>query len=282
MHLNFDFNAVQVLWTLTFAALMVLLVVLLGRDRMRRFPWFTASIALVALRLLSTRLLFGRLPPLTMSSMFIVMADAAAIVGFLVLVELARHAFGTVSRRTWNVYTAILMVLAALVPAFWGVWPAWKTLTANSALAALRLMQLFAQKGDLLVSVLTVELGLLVVFLGRKYKAGWRSHTQQVIIGLSTAALAQLAMQAIWQLIALKAVPHSEAEYEQIRGLRDKLFNANGVIYIAVLVWWIVYLWIDEPGNKADTATPTGPLPVKTTFGSTSSSPVEELPPPAE
>jgi len=30
MHFNFGFTAVQILWTLTFAALLVLLVVLLG------------------------------------------------------------------------------------------------------------------------------------------------------------------------------------------------------------------------------------------------------------
>ena len=56
MHLNFGFTTVQILWTLTFAALLVLLVVLLGRDRTRRFPWFTASIALVAVRLLASRM----------------------------------------------------------------------------------------------------------------------------------------------------------------------------------------------------------------------------------
>jgi hypothetical protein len=54
MHFNFGFTAVQILWTLTFAALLVLLVVLLGRDRARRFPWFTASIVLLTLRLLSS------------------------------------------------------------------------------------------------------------------------------------------------------------------------------------------------------------------------------------
>ena len=47
MHFNFDFSATQILWTLTFAALLVLLVVLLGRDRARRFPWFTASIVMM-------------------------------------------------------------------------------------------------------------------------------------------------------------------------------------------------------------------------------------------
>jgi hypothetical protein len=53
----------RVLWTLTFAAQLVLLVVLMGRDRARRFPWFTAGIALYALRLMAEILLAGRMAP---------------------------------------------------------------------------------------------------------------------------------------------------------------------------------------------------------------------------
>ena len=60
MHFNFDFNSTQILWTLTFAALLVLMVVLLGRDRVRRFPWFTTAMALTALRMLASRLLYHR------------------------------------------------------------------------------------------------------------------------------------------------------------------------------------------------------------------------------
>jgi hypothetical protein len=33
--------------------------------------------------------------------------------------------------------------------------------------------------------------------------------------------------------------------------LAGKIFNANGAVYLAVLVWWIVCLWIDEPGTTA-------------------------------
>ena len=47
MHFDYHFTAVSVMWTLTFASLLVLLVVLMGRDRIGRFPWFTASIVLV-------------------------------------------------------------------------------------------------------------------------------------------------------------------------------------------------------------------------------------------
>ena len=125
-----------------------------------------------------------------------------------------------------------------------------KTLTADSHLAALRLMQLFAQKADLLVTMLTIGLGLAVILFGRRYKAGWRSHTQRVVIGLSTAAIAQLGLLIALERMAKMAAPHNQAELDRILGLRDNLVNANSVIYIAVLVWWIVCLWIDEPGAK--------------------------------
>ena len=52
MQLSFDFLVRQIaiieriIWTLTFAAQLVLLVILMGRDRARRYPWFTTGIVL--------------------------------------------------------------------------------------------------------------------------------------------------------------------------------------------------------------------------------------------
>jgi hypothetical protein len=263
MHPNFHFTTVQILWTLTFAAQLVLLVVLLGRDRIKRFPWFSLGIILMALRLLASRLLFGRMPGITLSAIFIVMADLSAVVGFLVVVEMARRAFAPVKRIAWYSGALAVLIVGGGILAAWGPWPAWKTLSASSFLADLQLMQLGAQKLDLLVDLLTVELGLLVILLGRKYGAGWRTHTQRIVIGLSTASTAQLAVEGLWQFIARTAVPHSQAEYDRIIGLRDKLFNANGVLFISVIVWWIVCLWIDEPGAAAsgDSGQNTTPQP---------------------
>jgi hypothetical protein len=248
MHLNFHFTTVQILWTLTFAAQLVLLVVLLGRDRIKHFPWFSLGIVLMALRLLASRLLFGRMPTITLDAIFIAMADLSAIVGFLVVVEMARRAFAPVRRSLWYSFALAVLIVGGGILAAWGPWPAWKTLGAGSFLAVLQLLQLGAQKLDMLIDLLTVELGLLVVLLGRSWGAGWRTHTQRIVIGLSTASCGQLAVEGLWQFIAHTAAPHSQAEYDRIIGLRDKLFNANGFVYIAVLVWWIVVLWIDEPG----------------------------------
>ncbi|MGC2258945.1 MAG: hypothetical protein WA594_11625, partial [Candidatus Sulfotelmatobacter sp.] len=103
---------------------------------------------------------------------------------------------------------------------------------------------------DLLSDLLTVQLGLLVLLFGSRFKAGWRSHPQQIVIGLSTASISQLAVRVIWQQIALHSTIHSQAEYQRVMALQDKIYHANSVVYLAVLVWWIVWLWFDEPGAK--------------------------------
>jgi hypothetical protein len=247
MHPHFAFSTVEVLWTLTFAAQLVLLVVLLGRERIRRFPWFTASVVVIALRVLIARVLYTRMPPLTFNAILITLGDLGVVIGLMVLVELARKAFREARRGAWIAAAVAVLAVGAVVLRFWGPWPAWKTLAANSHLAALLFMQLAAQKGELLVGVLTIELGLLVAFLGRRYHAGWRSHTQRILIGLSTAAIAQFAAQVIWQVIAAHTTPKSQQEYEHVLALRDKISNANSAVFIAVLVWWIASLWMDEP-----------------------------------
>ncbi len=201
MHFNFNFTTVQTLWTLTFASLLVLLIVLLGRDRIRRFPWFTASIVMVALRLLANRLLMNRLPQITLGEVFIVMADISALLGLLVVVEMARRAFSGVRRRVWMIGGLAVLAFGGGVLAAWDPWPSGKLLAFDTLISKLTMLQFLAQKTDLLVGVLTVSLGLLIVLFGRRSGAGWRSHIQQIVIGLSTASLAQMAAQGIWQII---------------------------------------------------------------------------------
>jgi hypothetical protein len=257
MHFDYHFTAVSVLWTLTFAALLVLLVVLMGRDRVRRFPWFTASIVMVALRLLTNRLLHDKLPQLTMAGIAISLADLSALVSLIVLLEMARRAFKKAGPAAWAGWTLVLLALGGVVLWKWGPWPAWKAIAFDTTIARLQFMQLLAVKTGLLTDVLSIALGLLVVALGRRYGAGWHSHVQRIMIGLSTAAIAQMGAQGIWQVIARHTTPHSQAEYEHLMGLQEKLLNTNSAVYVLVLIWWIVCLWIDEPGSAVPNATDT-------------------------
>jgi hypothetical protein len=256
MHLSFPFTVGQVLWALTFAGQLVLLVVLMGRDLVKRYPWFTASIVVFALRLLVEVLLTGRMAPMPLRAIFIVLADLMALIGLLVVVEFARRAFAGARTQAWLPWTVGLVAAAIGVLAVWGPWPEWKQVTWDTPLAKFGLMQLAAQKADLLMDLLTVELGLMVVLFGRCFQAGWRSHTQRIVIGLSTVALTWLTVQGVWQMIAKTVHPHSQEEYERLIGLGGKLVNANKAVYIAVLVWWIVCLWFDEPGAAANAAAP--------------------------
>jgi hypothetical protein len=255
MHFNFDFSASQILWILTFAAELVLLVVLLGRDRLRRFPWFTFSIVVGALLLLVSRLLFGRMAPLTTSTIFLVISDLAALIGLLVVIEVARRAFAGVLRRAWLVGTLCSLVIAFSVLIAWGPWPDRSAFSGGPLLVTLRSMQLLADKGSTLGSLLAIELGLAIVFFGRRYHGGWRSHPQQIAIGLSTAAIAQFAVRLLWQNVATGIQIHSQAEYQHALDMRDRVYNANNLVYVLVLVWWIAWLWLDEPGTATPAAT---------------------------
>ena len=260
----------RILWTLTFAAQLVLLVVLLGRNCARRYPWFTAGIALSALRLMAEILLTGRMATVPLQETLLTLADLAVIVGLMVLVELARRAFAGLQRSLWIVNAVGMLAVAGGLLFMWGPWPAQKDLVLDTLLGKLRLMQLLAQKGDLLVAMLTVGLGLLVVLFGRRFKAGWRSHTQMIAIGLSTVAIALLALQGTVQSIVHTAHPHSQQEYDHIISLIAGLVNADKLVYLTALIWWLVWLWRDEPG-----AAKAAPEPV-------ASAPEEEPPPAGE
>jgi len=261
MHFDWHFTASQILWTLTFAAQLVLMVVLLGRDRARRFPWFTASIVVMALRALCERELYQRLPQLTFIAVVLVLVDLASILGLLVIAELARKAFAGVRRSEFLVNLVGLLLVTAGIMSMWGLWPSWKTLTAESQVATLRVLQLIAQKTELLVDLLNIELGLMVVIFGRKFKAPWKSHTQRIAIGLSTASLGRIVVQIILQFAARTAAPHSQPELQKVLDLQDRLFNASRALYVAVLVFWIVCLWMDEPGSGTAAAEPPAPAP---------------------
>lgn len=254
MHLHFDFSASQILWIITFAAELVLLIVLLGRDRARRFPWFTSSIIVGALMLLVSRLLFGRMSPITTSSIFLTLSDVAAIIGLAVVAEVARRAFIGAPRRAWIIGTIAAFVVALAILIAWGPWPARNAFTGGSLLITLRSMQLVADKGSTLGSLLGIELGLVTVFFGRRYKGGWRTHPQQIAIGLSTAAIAQLAVRILWEHMAKGMTIRSRAEYQHAIDLRDRVYNANNFIFFLVLVWWIAWLWLEEPGKESPAA----------------------------
>ncbi len=249
MHFHFVFSAAEILWTLTFAAELVLLVVLLGRERAHRFPWFTANIAVMALLLLASKLLFDRIAVVTAKTIFLAISGVAVVVGLLVVIELARRAFAGASARAWVIGALVLLVIAGTVLALWGPWPAWSTFAGHSRIAIMRDLQMFDDKGSILYALLDIELAVAILLFGRRFHGGWRCHPQMIAIGLSTAAMAQLAVRIVWQLIATHTTVHSHAQYDRFMALRERMYHGENVVLLCAIVWWIAWLWLDERGT---------------------------------
>jgi len=249
MHWNME----QILWALVLAAHLILLIVLMGRDRLGRFPWFSAAIALSTVHLIADHLLHGKLATVVFywQSYIGVLLDST--LGLLVLIELLRSVFANckagifLNAKGWVGWTLVTVGVAAGGVWLWGPWPAWKALTADPKETPLLLTVLSALKSQLFLALLTVEAGLLMRVFGRRFRSRFKSHPQQIMLGLSTYALGFLAVQATTDIIKHTVHLTSRAEYQHIVKLFSNFDNARFALWFLVLVWWIVWLWRDEP-----------------------------------
>jgi len=250
-------NVEQILWALLLAAHLVLLIVLMGRDRTSRFPWFTAAITLSAVRLLADHLLHGKLTTVAFYWQSYSAMVVQALLDLFVLAEVARRIFSSgkagliLKARGWIGWTLIMVAVTTAAVWAWGPWPTWVALKAEPKQLPLLLVVLTGMKGVLAVSLLTAQAGLLVLIFGKKFGFGWRSHAQQIMLGLSTNALGFLAVQGISDIIKHTVRLTSREQYERIVHLFTNLENARTALWFLVLVWWIVWLWRDEPGELA-------------------------------
>lgn len=247
----------EIIWALVLAAHLVLLIVLLGRDRISRFPWFTAAIAFSCVHLIADHLLHGKLTSLAFywQSYTAILVDT--ILSILVLAELLREVFSSckagriLNFKGWLGWTLVTLGLAAGAVWIWGPWPTWKALSAEPKQLPLLLVVLVAMKSQLFLALLTVEVALLMRIFGGRFGFGWKSHAQQIVFGLSTYALGFLAVQATTDIIKRNLHLTSREQYEHIVRLFSNLDNGRFALWFLVLVWWIVWLWRDEPATAA-------------------------------
>jgi hypothetical protein len=116
-------------------------------------------------------------------------------------------------------------------------------------------------KAQLFLSIVTVEVALLLRIFGKRFGSGWKSHDQQIALGLSTYALGFLAVQATTDIVKHNLHLTSREQYEHIVRLFTNLDNGRFALWLLVLIWWIVWLWRNEPGDSA-TASATAEAPV--------------------
>jgi hypothetical protein len=255
-------NTEQILWALVLAAHLVLLIVLLGRDRTSRFPWFSAAIALSTVHLIADHLLNGKLTSLAFYWQTYAVVLVGAVLGILVLIELTRHVFSNckagliVNAKGWLGWTMVTVGIALGAIWLWGPWPTWKALSAEPKQLPLLLVVLTAMKGQLFLAILTVEVALLMRIFGKRFGSGWKSHDQQIALGLSTYSLGFLAVQATTDIIKHTVHLTNREQYEHIVRLFTNLDNGRFALWLLVLIWWMVWLWRDEPASSVATSDP--------------------------
>ena len=267
-------TAEQILWAVLLAAHLVLLIVLLGRDRNRRFPWFTASIVLSTVRLIADHLLNGKLTNLAFywqSGVTLLLGDILAIV---VLVELARQVFSSgkagllLNAKGWLGWSLVTVGVAGLGAWLWSPWPTWQEIQTQAAGLPLTLLGIAGTRGVIFTGLLTVEVGLLLILFGQRFGSGWKSHPIRIAIGLSSNALGYVAIDRIQNLIinAFKASMRTEghhvtqAEYDHTVQLLTRLGNVALTLWCIVLLWWIFCLWRDDPSSPSGVSAEGAPV----------------------
>jgi hypothetical protein len=251
MHLN----AEQLLWALVLAGHLVLLVILLGRERNTRFPWFTAMIGVSSIHLIADHLLSGKLTTVAFYWQSYSAVLIGSILGFVVLLELTRPVFRggksslTVRPTVWAGWMLGMVLAAGAAVWFWGPWPSKAAFQANTQQLPLLILLLSAMKSELFLALLTVMVGLLLRIYGKRYGFGWRSHTEQIALGLSTYSLGFLAVLATTDIIKRTVHLTSRDQYDHIVQLFARLDNARFALWAVVLIWWCVWLWRDEPAT---------------------------------
>lgn len=253
--MHWNWNIEQILWALVLAGHLVLLIVLLGQDRIRRFPWFSAGITLSAITLIANHLLQGKLTTVAFYWQSYTGVSICQIVGIGVLIELCRKVFGNKSApailksRGWIGGAMVTIAIAAAIVWYWGPWPTLAAIKAQPEQTPLLLDVLFALKMQLFVAILTVEVALLMRVFGRRFGSSGRSHAQQIAIGLSTNALGFLTVQGISTAISRNFHPTTRAEYERTLKMISHIENGRTALWLLVLIWWIYWLWRNDPGT---------------------------------
>lgn len=288
MPAHFAITFRQVLWTLSFASHLVLLVVLFGRHLARRYPFFTAATVLLTLRLLAEDLLAGRIAMLTLQEIYLTFADLSAVLALAVAAELLRHAFAGASRAFWQRTIAALTLVTATAMGFWRPWLGWQQIAPPNLTGTIRMlncMVLWAaprgtllvsrgiDKGNLLGQLLLLQVGVLILVLGRRYQAPLRSHTQKLALGLAALALVWLGTQLGWQIVVSTIHIQSRAQYDSVMALGGRLINTCHIANLIAVLWWIGWLWFEQ---AQPSATLSEPLPAPADLEASGAEPLAE------
>lgn len=240
-------DSTQLIWSGGLLAHLLLLTVLIRQKRMVRFPFFTALIIFYVLRSLALFSLYQHIDRQHYLMLFWSLALGDLLLQIVVLSALLKKAFQRASFSQWKpaLGGVVGILFATLLVYFAGPWPSLVT-PGTSEVSPLLVLPVLTNKGNLLVAILTLETILALILIAGRSGLGWRSHVQRIAHGLGFYALINMVVQISIQHLSL---PSMQTSMEQIRSNMhtiQMLGYLRTASYFVSVVYWIVFLWIDE------------------------------------
>ena len=148
--IDVPFNQVQILWTLLFAGLLILLIVLYGRGLIERYRWFSSFVFLTSLDQLFNLLLLGRIDSIHYGLISYSLSILILIAGLGTLAELARALFAPAKTKAILLSLAISIIPTVAVTYLWNPWSSnHEELTFKTQAGVVIILQLAAAYGQL-------------------------------------------------------------------------------------------------------------------------------------
>jgi hypothetical protein len=241
-------DSTRVIWGGGLSVHLILLAVLLRQGRAQRFPFFTLLIVFYILRSLFLFAFYQHMSRLHYTWTFWSFALADLLLQAIVLSELLRGAYqkAGVSQRGRALGGLTGIVLAGILVYFWGPWPSLTT-PGTDEINFLMVMSVLANKGNLLIAILTLQTMLVLIFTAPRSGLGWSSHTQRIAHGLAFYALINVSVQAAIQKLSQSAGQLSATQIQSTMHTIQTLGYARTWGYFAAALYWIIFLWRDEP-----------------------------------
>jgi hypothetical protein len=218
------------LWIAGFAATAVLFGILVGKGRVRQFPFFTALIGFDGLQ--SVVLFLAMAHP----HLYEILFWGGQVVDFTlqlaVVIEIARQVFRPFgkwaegSRSFWTAACGLSLVAAA-------------GLTFIASPHAPTFAWAWVIKGQLFAIMFTCMISIAVLVTARRYGLGWRNHVMGLAQGWTFWAFFAFAVETC----------HSYFGYSSSSSLYVHLANMEAVADIAAQIYWSFILWQEEPSR---------------------------------
>ena len=218
----------QILWAAGFSGGLLLLFTLLWRGRYRQFPFFTAFISLGVLR--DIVLYFIHYGSASYSWSFLGFDLCDSLLQLAIVYEISAIVFRPVGVWARDIRGPFLRMVVGAPLVATALTATMPQISKNPVYTLIATLNLFNH-------VLMTELVAIVLFCSSRVGLVWRNHVLQIADGFG-----------VYSVLTFVVVLFRT--YHKVGHGIDSLSRTAAVVWLAILIYWIVNLWKNEPPRR--------------------------------